>query len=185
MLAIFLDLETSGLNPRRHRVLEVALKVIDLDGFEEVASYEQIVAQEESTWEAADPNSLAVNQFTYELVSTGKPEGKVADEIIALFKQLKIHRKGALFVCQNPSFDRGFFGQLIDVDLQEELQWPYHWLDLASMFWAKVVIPSCIEGQSLSKDQIAAYFGLPKEEAPHRAMRGVEHLIRCYQKVNQ
>ncbi len=32
----------------------------------------------------------------------------------------------------------------------------------------------------LSKDKIAKFYNLPPEEKPHRALRGVEHLIECY-----
>lgn len=184
MLAIFLDLETTGLNPRRHRVVEIAFKVIDLKEFRQVAAYEAVVWQPQSVWKEADPNSLAVNQFTYELVAQGKKEEEVEREILALFDSLAIKRQTALFFCQNPSFDRAFFGQLIDVDIQEERRWPYHWLDLASMFWTKIVVPNQLELPSLSKDQIASYFGLAKEATPHRAMGGVNHLIACYSKVN-
>ncbi len=39
------------------------------------------------------------------------------------------------------------------------------------------------ETMNLSKDQIAEYFGISAEEKPHRAMNGVEHLIKCYRAV--
>jgi oligoribonuclease len=36
---------------------------------------------------------------------------------------------------------------------------------------------------NLSKNAIGKRFGIPEESQPHRAMNGVEHLIRCYQAV--
>ena len=57
------------------------------------------------------------------------------------------------------------------------------------MYWAE----SLRRGQSnpnffpwktgFSKDRIASTYHLPAEETPHRAMRGVDHLILCYQNV--
>ena len=95
----------------------------------------------------------------------------------------------AFFVCQNPSFDRPFFLQLISQERMKELNMPYHWLDLASMFWIKFFgsFTSCSpeEVYSLSKDSIAKYFGLDPEVRPHRALNGVNHLIECYNEVRK
>jgi DNA polymerase-3 subunit epsilon/oligoribonuclease len=105
------------------------------------------------------------------------------------FMRNKVKRGDAVFICQNPSFDRAFFAQLVDPDTQEKSLWPYHWLDLASMFWAKAI--HCKQQSDgmwpwetgLSKDKIATAFFLPSEERPHRAMNGVDHLILCYKAV--
>ena len=106
-----------------------------------------------------------------------------------LFDKHDIKRGEAVFICQNPSFDRIFFSQLIDVDTQEKLLWPYHWLDLASMYWAEA-IRKAKGGEEkypwmtgCSKDKIATALELPKEVKPHRAMNGVNHLLLCYESV--
>lgn len=189
MLGIFLDIETTGLNPSQHRVLEIAFKIIDLASGEVQAEYEQMIAQPDAVWAASDPQSLQINGFSIEKTRAGKSEEEVARNIVALFEQFSLKRGKAAFICQNPSFDRSFFSQLIDVYTQERLQWPYHWLDFASMFWGLYVHEGKLaEGGSsnrvtLSKDQIARRFGLPPEEHPHRAMNGVNHLLLCYEKV--
>jgi oligoribonuclease (3'-5' exoribonuclease) len=181
MLAIFLDIETTGLNPRRHRSLEIALKVCDLESWEVRAEYSQLIEQPSSVWEAADPVSLQVNGMSQAREVEGISESQVGEEITHLFDQLQINRSNAVFICQNPSFDRSFFCQMIDVDTQEARQWPYHWLDLASMYWVTVAAHS--SDKRLSKDAIACHFNLPPEQRPHRAMQGVDHLISCYREV--
>lgn len=181
MLAIFLDIETTGLNPRRHRAVEIALKICDLETWEVHANYSRLIEQPLSVWEAADPTSLQVNGLTRANVVGGLPESEVAEEMIDLFDQLSINRSNALFICQNPSFDRSFFCQIIDVDIQEGRQWPYHWLDLASMYWA--IVAAHGSDKRLSKDSIAHHFELAPEERPHRATQGVDHLIACYREV--
>ena len=179
MLGIFLDTETTGLNPFRHHVLEIAIRILSLKSLKELGSYCSILSLEKTLWEESDPESLAVNGFTWEMVQTGKSLAKIKDDILALFKKHNIRRGTSVFICQNPSFDRPFFSHIIPVNTQESLRWPYHWLDLASMHWA-------IKGSGpLNKDGIAAAYGLPPETRPHRAMNGVDHLIQCYRKVLQ
>lgn len=181
MLAIFLDIETTGLNPRRHRALEIAFKIYDLNDWELRAAYSKSICQPNAVWEEADPASLRVNGLSQATHIGTASELEVGEEIVDLFGAVGIDRSNALFICQNPSFDRSFFCQLIDVDRQERLNWPYHWLDLASMYWATVAAHG--SNQRLSKDAIAHHFGLPPENRPHRAMQGVDHLITCYREV--
>lgn len=189
MLGIFLDLETSGLDFFHHRVLEIAFKIIDLSSGEQLATYESIVLQSQEVWDWRDPTSLQINGFTWEKLQQGKTEAAIGQEIIEIFTRIGIQRGKAVFICQNPSFDRGFFAQLVNVYKQEELNWPYHWLDFASMYWA-LVVKTCRETNvelpreiSLSKNAIAETMHLPVEPHPHLAKNGVDHLILCYRHV--
>ncbi len=190
MIGIFLDIESNGLNVMKHRALEIALKFISLDSKSELDAYSSIVCQPPTIWKKSDPRSLEVNGFTFDMLKEGKEESLVGDEIINLFKKHHIDRTNAVYICQNPSFDRSFFAQLVDPEIQESNLWPYHWLDLASMFWAlrlkeykaKKSPPPWEIG--ISKNKIAAHFNLKEEAHPHKAMQGVEHLIECYFTLN-
>lgn len=189
MLAVFLDLETTGLDPSRHCVIDVAFKVADLHEGEIIDSYQCIVKQPEERWKLHDPKSLEINGYTWEQVCTGKDQDLVSKEIIAIFDKHNIRRGNSVFICQNPAFDRVFLTQLIPIPVQEKLLWPYHWLDLASMHWALLVEHAARNNgtfpkeMTLSKNEIAKQFGLPPETHPHRAMNGVEHLMECYEAV--
>lgn len=189
MIGIFLDQETTGLDCFRHKLLEIAISFVDLATGDVLATYESVVFQPEELFKQSDKTALEVNGFTWDQVTPGKSEEQVRDEIKALFARIGIQRGKAVFICQNPSFDRAFFSQIIDSYTQEKLNWPYHWLDLASMYWALEVqktaqlergLPDKI---CLSKDAIAHSLQLPKEATPHRAMQGVEHLLLCYEHV--
>ena|ERR1700733_2092077 len=189
MRAIFLDMETTGLDCSRHFPIEIALKIVDLTTSYYVTSYHSVINPSFNEWERHDPISLEINGFTWDEVSNGKNLESVAQEIIALFSELKIERGNAVFICQNPAFDRGFFNNIINVYSQEGFNWPYHWLDLASMYWAtlqhslnqsSLAFP---EQLTVSKNDIAKYYHILPETNPHRAMRGVEHLICCYEAV--
>lgn len=186
MYLIFLDTETSGINPEKHRLLEIAYKIFDSLNEKLVLSYSSIVSQTPEVWAEADPKSLEINGFGWEELLHGKTEKVVASEIINDLNRLELGQKGGIFICQNPSFDRAFFLQLVNADLQKHFGWPYHWLDLASMYWAmhlmknRQVAMHFKEG-NLSKDEIAKHYGLPVETLPHRAMKGVDHLLACYE----
>jgi oligoribonuclease len=189
VIGIFLDTEANGLNPQIHKILEVAFKIVDLKTGELKEAYHSVIAQPIEAWEKSDKESLKVNGFTWDEVTKGKTARRASQEIIDIFTRWGIRRKKAVFICQNPSFDRVYFSQLIDPDAQELLFWPYHWLDLASMYWA-LTIEKAKKGQGplpwetgFSKDLIANQYKLPGEEMPHRAMNGVSHLLLCYEAV--
>lgn len=191
MKGVFLDIETTGLDHQQHRPIDIACKIVDLETGEILGEYQSVVQQPFEVWEKRDPVSIEVNGYTWEQVQTGKEPDLVGEEVIRLFTNLGIKREQAVFICQNPSFDRAFFNQVIPVYTQESLNWPYHWLDLASMFWVKFV-QHLNEAQSsypkrisLSKNAIAEHYSIPPEEHPHLAINGVDHLIECYQAVMQ
>lgn len=184
MLLIFLDTETTGLDPFSHRIVDIAIEIVDSTNGEILKSYESVVQQPTEVIEAADPQSLVINGFDRDLILQGKPEQVVADDIRRLFDEIDLSDNEGVFICQNPSFDRPFFGHLISVKEAQEKNWPYHWLDLASMYWTRYH-DSIRQERQISKNAIAKALGLPKEEEPHRAMNGVKHLLACYQKLYQ
>lgn len=189
MLGIFLDTETNGLNPKKHRVLEVAFKILDVMDGRVLETFESLIAITPEEWQKSDPSSLQVNGFTWNEVAQGISPLEVGEKICELFAKQGIRRLEAVFICQNPSFDRVFFSQLVDTDVQEKLLWPYHWLDLASMYWAEAMKRGASGTgpfpweTGYSKDKIANAHNLPREKQPHRAMNGVNHLLLCYQAV--
>ena len=184
MLAIFLDSETNGLNYRKHKIIDIAFKILNLKSGKLIFDYQSIIFQPLKIWEKSDPTSLKINGFNWEMVKEGKPQKKVSKEIKRVFFEVGINKKNSLFICQNPSFDRAFFAQIISPEEQERLSWPYHWLDLASMYWSLAIKSKNYPwNESLSKDAIAEKYNLPREVKPHRAMGGVEHLITCYETI--
>lgn len=189
MLAIFLDMETTGLDFTKHCAIDIAFKVVDLSSGDLKGAYQSVVLQPSSEWDKRDLMSIQINGYTWDEVARGKDKLLISKEIIQLFTSIGIVRGQSVFICQNPAFDRGFFSQLVDVYTQEKLNWPYHWLDLASMYWAvsfqkfKKLGLNFPEKMNLSKNNIACEYMLPAESEPHRAMNGVNHLIRCYQAV--
>jgi DNA polymerase-3 subunit epsilon/oligoribonuclease len=189
MLAIFLDIETTGLDPQRHCPLDIAIQIVDLTEMCLKGEYHSGITISNEKWLQHDPASIQINGFSWEKTISGASIAMIKKEIIAFFKQYGITRGEAFFICQNPAFDRGFFNHIIDVYTQESLLWPYHWLDLASMYWVRYMDQHIGTGTpiplqtNLSKNSIAKFYDLPEEETPHSARRGVLHLISCFERV--
>ena len=189
MLAIFLDIETTGLDFFSHRSLDLAFKVIDLTTSNEIYCYQTIISQPDEVWNKRDLKSLEINGFDLKKMQQGISEAEVKNQIIAIFQKLGIDRQNSFYICQNPAFDRGFFSQIIDVYTQEKLNWPYRWLDFASMYWAIMAKNAKQQHQmipfeiGLSKNEIAKFYHLPPEAEPHCAINGVNHLLLCYKTV--
>ncbi|MCK4934015.1 MAG: 3'-5' exonuclease [Simkaniaceae bacterium] len=189
MIGIFLDTETNGLNFQRHHIIEIAYKMVDLTTDTPIYEYSTLIKPSIEEWEESDRESLNINGFTWEETQKGHSRASVAKEIQASFTEHRVTRDKYIFICQNPSFDRAFFSKVISSDIQESLNWPYHWLDLASMFFAKTMIDAKSQKapypweSGLSKNKIAKYYNLPEEQHPHRALNGVNHLIKCYNSV--
>ncbi|MBM3191081.1 MAG: 3'-5' exonuclease [Chlamydiae bacterium] len=183
MLGIFLDTETSGLDPKKHKILELAFKIICLTTGQTLETFSQLIAIDSSDWQQSDKTSLQINGLSWDTLQQGKPLGEVQKLVHAIFKKWQLVRGKAVFICQNPSFDRSFFSQIMDIPMQESLLIPYHWLDLASMYWgyamAQHLTPPWETG--FTKDKIAARFHIPSEALPHRALHGVDHLLKCYE----
>lgn len=189
MLGIFLDIETNGLNPFKHTVIEIAFQILDMETGAIIDSYEGILFQSQEEWQNSDLESLQINGFNWEQVCFGLPLATLSEQIKNCFIKNNIKRGKAVFICQNPSFDRPFFTKLIDTECQEQLCWPYHWLDLASMHWTAALLKKKISQEpypwetGFTKDKIAEAYHIPPESKPHRAMNGVKHLILCYESV--
>jgi oligoribonuclease len=186
MLGVFVDTETSGLDPFLHVPIDLGVVVVDLSSGEEKASYETLLTVTDEEWHGKDPNSAAIHGLTFEQLATGVSRSAAAKAIEKLLVAAGVTNDKAFFICQNPSFDRPFFAKIIPQYRQEALQWPYHWLDLASMYWALVVTKGqhpVSQSISVSKDSIASALGLPPEKRPHRAINGVRHLISCYERL--
>lgn len=186
MDAIFLDIETTGLDSKVHRPIDVAFKILDVFTHEIKGSFQSLIHWPEEVWNERDPASIEINGYTWEEVSSGISPEEASLLIIKELNRVPIVRGKTVFICQNPSFDRAFFNLLVPVYTQERLNWPYHWLDFASMYWVKQLQKSIElkeplpEKMSLSKNSIAQCVGLPPEGTPHRAINGVDHLIQCY-----
>jgi oligoribonuclease len=183
MIGIFLDTEANGLDFNKHSVIEISFILMELLTGKIIERYTSLVKISEEEWSRSSKTSLSFTGIKFDDLKSGKDRSEIREDILTIFKKHKISRKNSFYIGQNPSFDRVLFSSIISVSEQDSLNWPYLWLDLASMFFAKQANHENVNHLELSKDKIAKFYNLAPEEKPHRALRGVEHLIECYKAV--
>ena len=189
MRGVFLDIETTGLDFVDHVPLDIGVVIVDLHNMSCIATYSSLVKCYSIQWDRADEKALEVNGFNIDNHFGSKESWEVGQEILSFFLEHDIVRGHAVFICQNPSFDRIFFDKLLPQQKMNKFNLPYHWLDLASMYWIKAIdLSKPINGHSLpkhssislSKDTIASMLGIHPEGKPHKAIQGAQHLFECY-----
>jgi DNA polymerase III alpha subunit (gram-positive type) len=170
-LVIF-DLETTGLNPKAHEIIEIgALKVdqAELKVFEGFA-----LKMQPYHIQTADPKALEVNGYSPEDWRNAFAQ----DVGIAEFGKWV---KDCLMLAQNITFDWGF---LVETWERYYFGTPfpgdYHRLDLASMSW--FALPN---SESISISKIAERLGVHPEPKIHRAYEGAALNLRVLRKLRE
>jgi DNA polymerase-3 subunit epsilon len=153
----FVDLETTGLDPSRHDIVEVAVLRVDARSLEVLAQHDTLVAPERL--EDAQPEALAICGFSKAAWTNAVP---LREALLAIAPLLE----GALVAGHNVGFDWAFLQAGF---ARAGLTLPrvgYHRLDTASLAWPLVTSG---ELSSLSLDGLATLFGLERPR-PHRAL---------------
>lgn len=168
----FVDVETSGLNPARHEILEVAVVRVDARSLEVLAEYESLVAPERI--EDAQPEALAVCGYSEAAWRKAKPLREALLDVAPLLE-------GALIAGHNVDFDWAF----LEIGYRRAgLVLPrvdYHRLDTASLGW-----PLLQDGgaASLSLDSLAEQFGLNRPR-PHRALADARFALEIAKRLRE
>lgn len=171
----FVDVETTGLDPNRHEVIEVAV-VFDDEVFRRVgAPWAMRLHHDEpdiAVWHTrirperigdADPKALAVNRYDPERWAGAPTAAEVADDIVAL-----LTREGAdpVIVGHNVSFDR----ELLNATLRRvgsKARVSHHTVDTVTLCHEHLV-PCGLE--SLSLDNVRRFLGIPTDGS-HAALK--------------
>lgn len=180
MNIIFIDIETNGLDYNVHVPIEIAMLIANQQQPHNIISYHTKIRCTKSQWNKSCQESLDVNKFTYANLLNCPTIQDTMENFTHIFRNNEINKHNSVFMCQNPSFDRPFFHKIISTDMCKKLNLPYHWLDLASMFWFKNTSKTCVGNISIKKDDIAKELGIPPEKKPHSAYDGAKHLMDCY-----
>ena len=153
----FIDCETTGLDPRRHEVIEIAVIRATPRTVQPIA--ELAVRVKPTRLADADPKALHINGYT--------PQGwqhglSLRDALIAIGPQLE----GAVLAGHNVAFDREFLDAAWRSTGVPRPDLDHHTLDTASL-----ACPLLTSGkvQSLSLRSLCTHFGIEHAE-PHRAL---------------
>jgi DNA polymerase III epsilon subunit-like protein len=165
---IVLDIETTGLDPRRHSIIEVGAIDFDCPGnyFNERC---QVWEGAEIDFKALEINGLTLDEIHDQAILTQK-------EIISRFRIWTDQIEDKTIAGQNADFDISFINESsarcgLNFSLGKRK------VDQHSLVYAhllkRVIRPPLKDGYSnLNSDFIMNYVGLPSEPKPHRAING-------------
>jgi len=152
---VFVDTETTGLDARKHEIIEIALVRIRQDwtagekpAFAEIDSWSAKIKPENIA--GADPAALRINGYT-----AGAWEDAISlRDALTLFSE---KTAGAIMVAHNVAFDAEFIDTNLSM-LGIPNKMHYHRLDTISMAYAKLHgIP---EVTRFSLGELCKYFGI-------------------------
>ncbi len=167
---IALDVETTGVSPRKHGILSI--------GAVEIGNPENRFYAECRVWDGAhmSDEAFAINGFTRE--NAADPAKQSEKEAVEAFIRWAGDIRDWTIVGQNPSFDRDF---LIEACDRADMQFPFahRTIDTHSLAYMHMVkrglTPRFDEKKKhtpLSLDGVLAYCGIPGEPKPHNALTG-------------
>lgn len=153
------DIETTGLDPLKHEIIEIGLVLIKQPGFEIIDTLD-IKVKPENINQAA-PEALELNGYKPEdwldAVSLQEAMSKYLEKVV-----------NAVFCAYNVSFDFPFLRQAcVKTGLQMTLD--YHSIDLPSLVWARYRKAGL---DSLKLKKVAEFMGLQPEPEVHGAING-------------
>jgi len=165
---LFVDCETSGLEPTVQEILELAAVRVTHDFSREVGSFERKCRMQHP--ELAESKALEINRYSAE-------EWKYADPILLALVDYTdlVGDNECIVVGQNPSFDVGFLKEAFK---REGIPYPNtkYLLDTASIAWSL-----CVRGHidRINLETICKAYDIPNDGS-HRAMADVRRTMAAY-----
>ena len=161
---VILDLETTGLDPETHEIIEIGAVSVD-DG--PVFS----VKVHPLHLDVADPKALEVNGYCKE----DWADACLLPHALTLLSQF-VGEDRPLAMAYNVSFDRSFLERAYRMC---DLPYPFHYhhLDLMTLVWAQ-------KKTTLSLKTACLANGIPPEADVHRALGGAMSAYQLYKKIS-
>ena len=168
---VFIDVETTGLDPLKHEMLEVGAVVAHPD----VDVVDVFSAKiKPMRIESAHPRALEVNGYTEEAWADAKPLFEVLPSFLAFVK-------GAVIGGHNVRFDAGFVNAAV-AQLGLDLRIDYHLVDTCTLAYEHLV-PHGLKSMSLAN--VCKFIGIPPEDATHRALAGAQKSMDVYRALTR
>lgn len=170
---MFLDVETSGIDPFKHELLEVAAVRVSSDFAREIGIVNKLCRMDHP--EVAEKEALEVCGYDAARWAKESEHVRVAlcDYSVLLGKD-----RECVVVAMNPLFDMSFIRNTAD-RIGLALVEPRYVLDLASIAWP-LVVRGMIE--KLSLQTLCTRYGVPNTGS-HRAMPDVRRTMAVYRKL--
>lgn len=162
------DLETTGLNPYKHEIIEIGAVIFNPENLNTTIEV-NVKVKPEGT---CDPKAALVNGYTDEKWIDAKP-------IKDVLKELAPKWQGAVFMAYNNTFDWSFM-QAAYQKIGVHDPFHYHRLDIMTIAWSHLPV-----GSSLSLKNVCTALGIPPEPAVHRAINGALSAFEVYKALRK
>jgi len=165
----FLDIETSGLNPFEHDVMEVAYIREDSDGISRTTYFSLPYDHKK-----ADPKALEINRAK-------EREAELADIVLSPYQAASAMLSGltdCVIVGANPAFDTLFLRAFLWRYRKLEPTWHYRSVDLNTLAAGKL---EC--ALPISTEEIAEEFDVPLSDDQHTALADARWNQRAYHAI--
>lgn len=171
---IFVDIETTGLNPTLHEFLEIGAVRVDRKALVSKDTFE--IKVKPLHLEQADKESLDLTQYSDE-----KWQNAVSlEEAITRFNDFS---EDGILAGWNISFDWGFLAKAF-YTLKIEEKFDYHRIDIMSLGYEIVTRDRSIEAGGLGLRKFAKYFSIDFPEI-HSALSDARLAFEVYKKLQK
>lgn len=173
-----LDVETTGLQPGHHEMIDIGLIYTDLDGNEIARFYTRIMPDFP---ERASAGAVAVNAFSEERwKALGAVSEAEAAELLLAFHEAHRGDRVWMIAALNSWFDAAFLQAfLAEEGYSSRDLYHYHVLDIPSMAWGDGAM-------GVTSSVLAAHYGLPDETRvpeEHTGATGAAFNLALYQAI--
>ncbi len=171
-LLAHIDVETTGLIPGYHEMIDIGVVMTDLSGNIIDSLFLHIQAKHP---ERLSKGAFKVNQYNYKKwEAMGAVSPKIAVEKIYTFIKKTRRNKKVMMIAHNAHFDAAFIDHLFRAEGKswEDLFY-YYILDIPSMAW----------GLGVTHNQIMAYYNIKNEPAVHAGISGAMLNVRVYKGI--
>ncbi len=169
---IFVDVETTGTDPEKHEIIELAYILVKQDkgNFSVIEEREMKIKPEHI--ENAEPTALKVNGYD-------EAQWIFANTLSEAMKVFSEKSDGAIMVAQNVTFDYSFIERaLTKTGMKNEMF--YAKLDTISMAYAKLFKDPRAERFNLHR--LCEYFGIHNEKS-HTALADTRATFEVFKKL--
>lgn len=173
----FIDLETTGLDPERHEIIEIGVIIVrqtftadNQAVFEVIEELEYKVKPEHL--ETAEPEALRINGYN-------ESEWLFSADLKAVMQIVADKTADCIMVGQNVFFDWSFLKEAFK-KTGVSCRMHFQRLDLISMVFAKFYHDQTLERYNLNA--LAKFFGVENERA-HSALADIRATFEIYKKL--
>ena len=185
MIALALDVESTGLSPVDSQMLEICGIVFDVYGEGTIATFHEIVNPRADTI-SGNPYALAMNAGLIQKISDGQgTPGELVSERFDLFLQSNFGFERVVIAAKNPSFDISFAHTLGHRTFPDDKSWQTKDVNPAIRFHRRTIDPAILymqKGDSAPPDLKTCLLRAGIEQGPeHEAASDAMAIVNLVQ----